>query len=98
MLAIYPAVPIYLHAEPIDMRKSFDGFFGIVKADLQRDLRDGGLFMFLNSRCNRIKLMYWDTDGIAIWMKRQKAEDTHFDIFTEVGIHRNFTGIADESS
>ena len=70
MLAINPAVPIYLHAEPIDMRKSFDGLFGIVKADLQRDVRDGGLFMFLNSRCNRIKLMYWDTDGIAIWMKR----------------------------
>jgi transposase len=70
MLAINPAVPIYLHAEPIDMRKSFDGLFGIVKADLQRDVRNGGLFMFLNSRCNRIKLMYWDTDGIAIWMKR----------------------------
>jgi len=70
MLAINPAVPIYLHAEPIDMRKSFDGLFGIVKADLQRDVRDGGLFMFLNSRCNRIKLMYWDTDGIAIWMKQ----------------------------
>jgi hypothetical protein len=30
MLAINPAVPIYLHAEPIDMRKSFDGLFGIV--------------------------------------------------------------------
>ncbi len=50
------------------MRKSFDGFFGIVKADLQPDVRDGGLIMFLNSRCKRIKLMYWDTDGIAIWM------------------------------
>lgn len=70
MLALNPSVPIYLHADPIDMRKSFDGLFGIVKADLQRDVRDGGLFMFLNNRCNRIKLMYWDTDGIAIWMKR----------------------------
>jgi transposase len=49
MLAINPAVPIYLHAEPIDMRKSFDGLFGIVKADLQRDVRDGGLFMFLTA-------------------------------------------------
>ncbi len=40
MLAINPTVPIYLHAEPIDMRKSFDGLFGIVKADLQRDVRN----------------------------------------------------------
>ena len=68
MLAINPSVPIYLHADPIDMRKSFDGVFRIVKADLQRDVRDGGLLMFLNSRCNRIKLMYWDTYSIAIWM------------------------------
>ena len=54
MLAINPAVPIYLHAEPIDMRKSFDGLFGIVKADLQRDVHDGGLLLFLNSQYNRI--------------------------------------------
>jgi transposase len=70
MLALSPEIKIYLHCEPIDMRKSFDGLFGIVKNDLGRDVRDGGLFMFLNLRRNRIKLMYWDRDGIAIWMKR----------------------------
>jgi len=70
MLALSPSVPIYLHSQPIDMRKSFDGLFGIIKTDLDRDVRDGGLFMFLNQRRNRIKLLYWDTDGIAIWMKR----------------------------
>jgi hypothetical protein len=43
MLAINPAVPIELHADPIDMRKSFDGLLGIVKADPQRDVRNGGL-------------------------------------------------------
>ena len=70
MLALSPSVPIYLHCEPIDMRKSFDGLYGIIKNDFHRDVRDGGLFMFLNQRRNRIKLLYWDTDGIAIWMKR----------------------------
>jgi len=54
MLAFTPAVPIYLHAEPIDMRKSFDGLSGIVKTDLRRDVHDGGLFMFLNSQYIRI--------------------------------------------
>jgi len=34
------------------MRKSFDGLFGIIKSDLNRDVRDGGLFMFLNQRLN----------------------------------------------
>jgi hypothetical protein len=71
MLTLSPSVPIYLHSQPIDMRKSFDGLFGIIKSDLSRDMRDGGLFMFLNQRLNRIKILYWDTDGIAIWMKRQ---------------------------
>jgi transposase len=70
MLAISSQAKIYLYAQPVDMRKSFDGLFGIVKSDLNRDVRDGGLFMFLNLRRNRIKLMYWDKDGIAIWMKR----------------------------
>lgn len=70
MLAISSLVKIYLHAEPVDMRKSFDGLFGIIKSDLHLDVRDGGVFMFLNLRRNRIKLMHWDRDGLAIWMKR----------------------------
>ncbi len=70
MLAISSQTKIYLYAEPVDMRKSFDGLFGIIKSDLHLDVRNGGVFMFLNLRRNRIKLMYWDVDGIAIWMKR----------------------------
>ena len=53
MLALRPSVPIYLHAEAVDMRKSFDGLFGIIKIDLERGARDGGLFMFLNHLRNR---------------------------------------------
>jgi transposase len=52
------------------MRKSFDALFGIVKNEFSMDVRAGGLFLFINLRRNRIKLMYWDTDGLAIWMKR----------------------------
>jgi transposase len=52
------------------MCKSFDGLFGIIKSDRNRDVRDGGLVMFLNQRLNRMKILYWNTDGIAIWMTR----------------------------
>ncbi|MBA3353555.1 MAG: IS66 family insertion sequence element accessory protein TnpB [Blastocatellia bacterium] len=52
------------------MRKSFNGLCGIVQAEFARDIRDGDLFLFLNRRGDRIKAMYWDRDGIAIWMKR----------------------------
>jgi hypothetical protein len=57
MLSISPLVPIYLHSEPIDMRKSFDGLFGIIKNDLSHDVRDGGLFVFLNSRRNERRVL-----------------------------------------
>ena len=70
MLNLTSHLRIYLHVKPVDMRKSFDGLFGIVKNEFGQDVREGGLFLFLNRHRNRIKLMYWDVDGIAIWMKR----------------------------
>ena len=70
MISLSPLLKIYLHREPVDMRKSYDGLFGIVKNDLAMDVRNGGLFMFINLRRTRVKLMYWDKDGIAIWQKR----------------------------
>jgi transposase len=70
MLSFSPAIKIYLHRKPIDMRKSYDGLFGVVKNELSMDVRNGGLFMFINLRRNRVKMMYWDNDGIAIWQKR----------------------------
>lgn len=70
MLSFPHALTIYLHRSPVDMRKSFDGLFGIVKNEHSMDVRQGGLFMFINRCRNRVKLMYWDRDGIAIWQKR----------------------------
>jgi transposase len=70
MLNFSPAIRIYLHAQPIDMRKSFDGLYGIIKNEFGMDVRNGGLFLFINLRRNRIKLLYWDVDGMALWMKR----------------------------
>ena len=97
MLSLAPSVRIYLHARPIDMRKSFDGLFGIIKNEFEMDVRNGGLFMFINLRRNRVKLMYWDTDGLVIWMKKDKSEDTHFNSFTRVAIHRTFNGFVDKT-
>jgi transposase len=61
---------IYLYAKPTDMRKSFDGLHAIVQSEFQRDIRNGDVFLFLNRRRDRIKLIHWDRDGLAIWMKR----------------------------
>lgn len=61
---------IYLYAKPADMRKSFDGLHALVQSEFRRDIRAGDVFLFLNRRLDRIKLIQWDRDGLAIWMKR----------------------------
>ena len=60
----------YFYAKPADMRKSFDGLHALVQSEFRRDIRDGDVFVFLNRRLDRVKLLHWDRDGMAIWMKR----------------------------
>lgn len=61
---------IFLYARDVDMRKSFDGLHALVQEEFQRDVRAGDLFLFLNRRLDRVKLLQWDEDGMSIWMKR----------------------------
>lgn len=61
---------IFLCAEAADMRHGFDRLAELVKAHLQEDPLSGGLFIF-RSRCGgRLKILYWDGDGYALWYKR----------------------------
>ena len=52
------------------MRKSFDGLSALAKGTLQLDPFSGHLFVFANRRRDRIKVLYWDRDGLAIWAER----------------------------
>lgn len=70
MLSLSPPVEIFLYAAPADLRKSYDSLAALVREHLARNVLDGGLFVFVNQRRNRIKLLYWDRDGLAIWQKR----------------------------
>jgi len=73
MLSLTNNLQIYLCTAPTDMRKSFDGLSALVTSVMNKDLLSGHLFLFLNRRRDRIKLMYWDRDGLAIWYKRLEA-------------------------
>ena len=70
MLALTAATRIYLYRAPCDMRKSFDGLCGLIRSELNQDPLSGSLFVFCNRRRNMVKLLYWDSDGLAIWYKR----------------------------
>ncbi len=73
MIAIAPGARLLLYTKPADMRKSFDGLSGIVRAELGREPDDGSLFLFINRRRDRMKVLYWDTDGFALWYKRLES-------------------------
>jgi hypothetical protein len=64
------AVRVFLCTRPTDMRKSFDALSGLIEECFGQDLLAGHLFLFLNRRRDRIKILAWEEGGIVIWYKR----------------------------
>ena len=64
------AAKIFLCLEPTDMRKSFDTLAAAVREHLGGDPLSGSWFVFRGKRNDRLKILYWDGDGFAIWQKR----------------------------
>lgn len=63
-------VRVYLCTSPADMRKGFDTLAAMVKEYLGYDPLSGHLFLFVGRGKDRIKILYWDRDGYALWYKR----------------------------
>jgi transposase len=63
-------VRIYLCTTPADMRKGFDSLAALVREGLGHDPLSGHLFLFVGRDRDRLKLLYWDSDGFALWYKR----------------------------
>jgi transposase len=70
MLSLSPAIRIFVHALPTDMRKHFDGLSSIVTHSFGMDVLCGDYFVFLNRARNRCKILLWDRDGLVVWAKR----------------------------
>src|SRR5208283_4263600 len=70
MIHLPASVRVYLATSPCDMRRSFDGLHALVNAAMQLDAFAGHLFVFANRRRDRVKILYWDRDGFAVWAKR----------------------------
>ena len=70
MLNLPPSVSILLAREPADMRKGFEGLYGLMRDALGHDPLSGHLFLFTNRSRSRIKAVFWDGSGLWVCAKR----------------------------
>jgi len=73
MLSLAHNTRIYVYVPAADLRKSFDGLTGLVRAAFKSDPRDGSWFLFFNKRRDRLKILAWEPDGFSIWYKQLAA-------------------------
>lgn len=70
MLTLPFSVRVYVASEPVDLRKSFDGLSAAIRERIGADPLSGHLFVFLNRRADRVKILLWDRNGWLLVYKR----------------------------
>lgn len=70
MLSLSGETRIFMCVEPVDLRKGFEGLTCLVESLFPKRLLTGAYFAFLNRTSDKIKILYWDVDGLVIWCKR----------------------------
>ena len=64
------AVRVWAYPAPVDLRKGYDGLYGLVEQGLKRDPMCGDLFLFVNESRKLCKVLVWDGSGLCIFQKR----------------------------
>lgn len=78
MISLSSATRVFVVAGYTDMRKSFNGLYGIVAHQLEQDPTSGHVFVFCNRSRNRIKMLLWDGSGLWVCAKRLEQGRFHW--------------------
>lgn len=70
MLTLPPSVRVFVATAPVDGRKGADSLMAMIRSVFQHDPLSGHLYVFFSRRRDRVRLVYWDRNGIAMWTKR----------------------------
>jgi transposase len=70
LLSLPPSVRLFVATQPVDGRKGADSLMALVRDVLRQDPLSGHLFVFFSRRCDRVRVVYWDRSGFAMWTKR----------------------------
>ena len=73
MISVAPAQPIHLCSSPTDMRKSFDSLCALICGSFKKNPLRDGLFVFVNKRRDKMKILVWDRHGFWLFFKRLEA-------------------------
>ncbi|NDV93153.1 IS66 family insertion sequence element accessory protein TnpB [Alteromonas sp. 345S023] len=69
---------IYLYMDIVDFRKSINGLIVVVEQQMQLSPFRDALFVFCNKKRDKLKILYWDKTGFALWYKRLGATRSRF--------------------
>lgn len=83
MFALTASMSYYLYAYPTDMRKSFYTLNGIVTNQMQRNVQDGDVFIFINRPCTSMKVLHMECGGLVIYHMKLESGTFKLPVFDE---------------
>ncbi|MEW6440660.1 MAG: IS66 family insertion sequence element accessory protein TnpB [bacterium] len=94
MLSLPPSVRIFLCTRPVDMRLSFDRLAALAEQVLEESPFTGHLFVYVNRQGDRVKILYWDRVGFAIWYRRLERGTYRFPFVEGPRVEMNSSELA----
>jgi transposase len=69
MLSFPANAKVFICTQPVNMKQSFEGLGALIQKMFEEPSTSGSFFAFFNRQKDRMKVLYWDGDGFAIWYK-----------------------------